>query len=145
MIPTRFSFCVSGTARAAHQNCSGPECFRVALVRPTLIEPPLQKIHRKKSRAERTPTENLEEKFDRGEDVLDYFNVLKARVIRPECKGDAQDKVRLSDQANGRPTCRCAKISPVQQQKNSRDVCVATVCDRRTIRGFGDLALLALT
>jgi hypothetical protein len=34
----------------------------------------------KKSRAEPTPTENLEEKFDRGEDVLDYFDLSKAHV-----------------------------------------------------------------
>jgi hypothetical protein len=40
----------------------------------------------KKSQAESTTAKNLEEKFDRGEDVLDYFNARKARVIRPESK-----------------------------------------------------------
>jgi hypothetical protein len=37
----------------------------------------------KKSRTERTTAKNLEGKFDRGEEVLDYFDVAKARVIRP--------------------------------------------------------------
>ena len=39
-----------------------------------------------KSHAKKTTAENLEEKFDRGEDVLDYFDVSKARVIRPQAK-----------------------------------------------------------
>ena len=37
----------------------------------------------KKSQAETTTAKNLEEKFDRGEDVLDYFDLRKARVIKP--------------------------------------------------------------
>jgi hypothetical protein len=37
----------------------------------------------KKSRTEPTTAKNLEEKFDRGEDVLDYFDVRKAQVVRP--------------------------------------------------------------
>ena len=40
----------------------------------------------KKSQAEPTTAKNLEDKFDRGEEVLDYFDVQKARVIRPESK-----------------------------------------------------------
>ena len=35
----------------------------------------------KKSQADATTAGNLEEKFDLGEDVLDYFDVRKARVI----------------------------------------------------------------
>ena len=35
-----------------------------------------------KSQDKRTTAENLEEKFDRGADVLDYFDLPKARVIR---------------------------------------------------------------
>jgi hypothetical protein len=31
----------------------------------------------------------LTDKFDRGEDVLDYFEVAKARVISPRSKGSA--------------------------------------------------------
>jgi len=37
----------------------------------------------RRSRTERTTAKNLEEKFDRGEEVFDYFEVRKARVIRP--------------------------------------------------------------
>jgi hypothetical protein len=37
----------------------------------------------KKSQGETTTAKTLEEKFERGEDVLDYFNVRKARVIIP--------------------------------------------------------------
>jgi hypothetical protein len=40
----------------------------------------------KKSQTEPTTVENFEEKFDRGEDVLDYFDVGKARVIKPQSK-----------------------------------------------------------
>jgi hypothetical protein len=43
----------------------------------------------RKSQAEPTTAKNLEDKFDRGEDVLDYFDVQKARVIRPQSKGSA--------------------------------------------------------
>ncbi len=41
----------------------------------------------KKSQAEATTAKNLEDKFDRGEDVLDYFDLRKARVINPKSKG----------------------------------------------------------
>jgi hypothetical protein len=37
----------------------------------------------KKSQAEVTTAENLEERFDRGEDVRDYFEVKKAVVVDP--------------------------------------------------------------
>jgi hypothetical protein len=45
-----------------------------------------------KSQAERTTAKNLEEKFDRGEDVFDYFDVSKARVIRPQSKSGTKTK-----------------------------------------------------
>jgi hypothetical protein len=41
----------------------------------------------KKSQADQTTATNLEDKFDRGEEVLDYFEVTKARVINPRSKG----------------------------------------------------------
>jgi len=41
----------------------------------------------KKSQAEPTTAKNLEDKFDGGEEVLDYFEVTKARVINPRSKG----------------------------------------------------------
>lgn len=40
----------------------------------------------KKLQDEATTAKNLEEKFDRGEDVLDYFDVGKARVPNPKSK-----------------------------------------------------------
>ena len=43
----------------------------------------------KKSQAEATTAENLEKKFDRGEDVLDYFDIRKARVVDPQSKSAA--------------------------------------------------------
>jgi hypothetical protein len=43
----------------------------------------------KKSQADQTTAKNLEDKFDRGEEVLDYFDVRKARVIKPQSKGSA--------------------------------------------------------
>jgi len=41
----------------------------------------------KKTQGEATTAKNLAGKFDRGEDVLDYFEVRKARVINPRAKG----------------------------------------------------------
>jgi hypothetical protein len=41
----------------------------------------------KKSQGEATTAKNLEDKFDRGEDVLDYFDMRKARVINAQSKG----------------------------------------------------------
>ena len=40
----------------------------------------------KRSQAELTTGKNLKDKFDRGEEVLDYFEVTKARVINPRSK-----------------------------------------------------------
>jgi len=41
----------------------------------------------KRSKAEPTTAENLEDKFDRAEEVLDYFEVTKVRVINSRSKG----------------------------------------------------------
>jgi hypothetical protein len=46
----------------------------------------------KKSQTEKTTAKNLEEKFDRGEDVLDYFDVRKARVIGPSSGSGTKKK-----------------------------------------------------
>ena len=55
----------------------------------------------KKSQAEPTTAKNLEEKFDRGEDVLDYFDVRKARVIRPQFQeSTAKAKLTYSAKRN---------------------------------------------
>lgn len=57
-----------------------------------------------KSQDKKTTAENLEEKFDRGEDVLDYFDVGRARVITPQSKGSAaQAKSAAPLTRNSRP------------------------------------------
>jgi hypothetical protein len=38
----------------------------------------------KKSQVRPTTAQNLERKFDGGDDVLDYFDVRRARVIEPQ-------------------------------------------------------------
>ena len=38
------------------------------------------------SQGKRTTAKNLEDKFDRSENVLDYFEVRKARVVDPQSK-----------------------------------------------------------
>ena len=40
----------------------------------------------KKSQTDATTARNLAEKFNRGEDVLDYFDVRQACVIDPQSK-----------------------------------------------------------
>jgi hypothetical protein len=49
---------------------------------------------------DRTTAKNLEEKFDRGEDVLDYFDVSKARVTRPQSKSITKTKVGWAPKRN---------------------------------------------
>ena len=50
----------------------------------------------KKSQADQTTAKNLEERSDRGEEVLDYFDVRKARVINPRSNGSVlKTKLRL--------------------------------------------------
>ena len=58
----------------------------------------------KKSEGEATTAKNLEEKFDQGEDVLDYFDMRKARVIDPKSKGSAKAKFAYPMKRNSKPT-----------------------------------------
>jgi hypothetical protein len=67
----------------------------------------------KKSQTEQTTVENLEEKFDRGADVLDYFDVSKARVIRPQSKSNAKEKFAY-------PVKRSAARREVVREKSAR-------------------------
>ena len=57
-----------------------------------------------RTHAKKTTAEDLEAKFGRGEDVLDYFDVRKARVVRAEPKSDAKGKLAylVKRNANGR-------------------------------------------
>jgi hypothetical protein len=68
----------------------------------------------KKSQGEATTAKNLEEKFDRGDDVLDYFDVRKARVIDPQSKGSAA-KAKFAY-----PVKRNSKRPAVVREKSAR-------------------------
>ena len=54
------------------------------------------------SQDKRTTAENLEGKFDRGEDVLDYFDVRKARVVDPQSKSGARNKFAYPAKRNAK-------------------------------------------
>jgi hypothetical protein len=73
----------------------------------------------KKSQGEATTAKNLEEKFDRGDDVLDYFDVRKARVIDPQSKGSAgKTKFAYSVKRNSkRPAAVREKSAPYRKKK----------------------------
>jgi hypothetical protein len=43
----------------------------------------------------KTTARNLEKRFDRGENVLDYFDLSKAGVVHPQSKGAAGKKTGL--------------------------------------------------
>jgi hypothetical protein len=66
------------------------------------------------SKDKKTTAENLEEKFDRGEDVLDYFDLAKARVVDPQHKSDAMKKFAY-------PAERNSKSPAVVREKSTRD------------------------
>ena len=67
----------------------------------------------KKSRANATTARNLEEKFDQGDDVLDYFDVRKAKLLRPQSKG-AGAKTKFAY-----PVKRNAKTAAVVREKSA--------------------------
>ena len=68
----------------------------------------------KKSQADATTARNLEEKFNRREDVLDYFNVRKACVIDP------QSKSSISKTKFSYPVKRKSKRPAVVREKSER-------------------------
>ena len=68
----------------------------------------------KRSQADQTTAKNLEEKFDRGDDVLDYFDVRKARVIRPSAKAKFVYPVKRSSK---RPTAVREKSAHYRKKK----------------------------
>ena len=68
----------------------------------------------KKSQGEPTAAKNLEDKFDRGEDVLDYFDVQKARVINPKSSGS------VAKRTFAYPVKRNSKRPAVVREKSAR-------------------------
>ena len=53
-----------------------------------------------KSQDKKTTADNLEDKFDRGEDVLDYFDLRKARVVDPQSKTSDKEKFAYPGKRN---------------------------------------------
>jgi hypothetical protein len=68
----------------------------------------------KKSQADQTTAKNLEERFDRGEKVLDYFEVAKASVINPRSKGSVV-KTKFAY-----PAKRNSELRAAVRQKSAR-------------------------
>ena len=68
----------------------------------------------KKSQADATTARNLEKKFNRGEDVLDYFDVRKACVIDPQSKRSTS-KTKFSY-----PVKRNSKRQAIVREKSER-------------------------
>ena len=68
----------------------------------------------KKLQGEKTTAKNLEEKFDRGEDVIDYFDVREARVINPNSKGSVV-KTKFAY-----PPKRSSKLPAAVREKSAR-------------------------
>jgi hypothetical protein len=66
-----------------------------------------------RSQDKSTTPENLEEKFDRDEDALDYFEVRKARVVDPQSKSNAKEKFAY-------PVKRSADRRAVVREKSAR-------------------------
>jgi len=66
-----------------------------------------------------TTAKNLEDKFDRGEEVLDYFELPKARVINPRSNGSVvKNKICVSGEAEFQTrNCRSRKISALSQKE----------------------------
>ena len=72
----------------------------------------------KKSRAEATTAKNLEEKFDRGEDVLDYFDAKKARLVKPQAERSvAKAKFGYPAKANSQRRAVVREKSPSYRKK----------------------------
>jgi hypothetical protein len=74
----------------------------------------------KKPHANPTTTKNLEEKFDRGENVLDYFDVRNARLVDPRVKRSvAKGKFGYSVQhnSNRRPAVVREKSARFRKKK----------------------------
>jgi hypothetical protein len=68
----------------------------------------------KKSQDKATTAKNLEEKFDRGENVLDYFDVRTARLI------DAQSKSSTAKTKFACPVKRNAKRAAVVRENRGK-------------------------
>lgn len=76
----------------------------------------------KRSQTEPTTAKNLEKKFDRGEEVLDYFDERKARLInpRPASSGTKSKGAYAAKQdSNGRAVIR-EKLAAYRKNPRSK-------------------------
>jgi hypothetical protein len=73
----------------------------------------------KSSRGNKTTAQNLEERFDRGEVVLDYFDLSKARVVHPQSKGAARKKLAYSVKEDSRRRAMVREKSAHYRKRNS--------------------------
>jgi hypothetical protein len=71
----------------------------------------------KKSQANQTTANNLEGKFDRGEHVLDYFDLHKARLVDPQSKRNAKEKFAYPVKRSSRRTAVVREQSAHYQKK----------------------------
>lgn len=75
----------------------------------------------KRSQAEPTTAKNLENKFDRGEDVLDYFDLRKAGVVDPQGKkSDAKTKFTYSVKRNAKRRAVPVREKSARYRKKTR-------------------------
>jgi hypothetical protein len=77
-----------------------------------------------------TTAQNLETKFDRGKDVLDYFDVSKARVIRPQSKSITKTNVGWAPKRNSQRSAVVREKSARYRKKTSSP-CVSGVAQAR--------------
>ena len=94
----------------------------------------------KKSQAESTTAKNLEEKFDRGEDVLDYFNARKARVIRPKSK-ETDVKAKF---ARERTRCDATLLTSDLLSRREMEFTVAELPQSGVVVQFENLEILLI-
>ena len=72
----------------------------------------------KKLQANPTTAENLEGKFDRGEDVLDYFEVREARVVvSPAEQSSAKSKSAYVSKRGAPRRAAVAETAPPYRKK----------------------------
>ena len=72
----------------------------------------------KKSQADPTTARNLEDKFDRSEDVLDYFDAKKARLVTPQAeRSGAKAKFGYPAKANSHRRAVVREKSPSYRKK----------------------------
>jgi hypothetical protein len=71
----------------------------------------------KKSQDNQTTAKNLEEKFDRDEDVLDYFDVRKARLVDPQSNSNVKEKFPYPVKRSSRRTAVVREKSAHYQKK----------------------------